>query len=337
MRILRKLLLPFSWLYGIVVFIRNLMYDSGWLKSMSYDFPVICIGNLSVGGTGKSPMTEYVIRLLSPKFKIAVLSRGYKRLSDGFVMASDAIGVKDLGDEPYQYHRKFKDIAVAVDADRQNGINELRERTSAEVIILDDAFQHRKVKAGLNILLTVYGDIYKDDHLLPAGNLRDNKSQSKRADIIIVTKCPIELPIEAQKDVSKRLALEEGQRLYFSTITYEEHIYGSNSKMSLEELKNEEVTLVTGIANPGPLLHFLKSRDISFEHLSYPDHHNFSPMEIKFLQKKHFVLTTEKDFVRLEDELDKAFYLPIRTDFLENGDEFDSRLLEFAGNGLLAD
>src|SRR6187402_1934602 len=191
MNFLRKILFPFAILYGFITSIRNFLFDKGILKAYSFDLPVIAVGNLSVGGTGKTPQIEYLIRLLSDKYKVATLSRGYKRQSEGFVLASPASDALQLGDEPFQFYKKFRNIQVAVDANRKNGIEQLlSDSNSPEIILLDDAFQHRKVKAGFYILLTSYGDLFCNDYMLPTGNLRESRSGAQRANIVIVTKCP---------------------------------------------------------------------------------------------------------------------------------------------------
>src|SRR6478752_5452103 len=191
MNLLRKILFPFAVLYGFITSIRNFLYDNNLLKSYSFDLPIIAVGNLSVGGTGKTPQIEYLIRLLSPKYKVATLSRGYKRKSEGFVLADETSNAEILGDEPFQFFQKFKNIQVAVDANRKNGIEQLLSQSEKpEVILLDDAYQHRKVKAGFYILLTTYDDLFCKDFILPMGNLRESRRGAKRADVVIVTKCP---------------------------------------------------------------------------------------------------------------------------------------------------
>ncbi|MEL4307876.1 tetraacyldisaccharide 4'-kinase [Joostella sp. CR20] len=330
MRSWRKLLLPFSWVYGVVIIIRNYLFDIQVLKSVQYDFPVICIGNLSVGGTGKTPMTEYVAKTLLATYKTAILSRGYKRASKGFLLADEYTTVTELGDEPFQYHSKLKGVSVAVDEDRQHGISLLKQRVNPDVILLDDAFQHRKVKAGLNILLTMYNDLYVDDLLLPAGNLRDTKAQAKRASIIVVTKCPFNLSAEKQQQIIEKLHISKHQKVFFTGISYQEEVLSTSEKIQLESLKNRKFTLVTGVAHPEPLLKYLTEKGLLFEHLKYPDHHNFSDSEIKKLQEKAFVLTTEKDFVRLEKSLTNVFYLPIETVFLDQqNNAFNKLVLDF--------
>ncbi|MCM5661587.1 tetraacyldisaccharide 4'-kinase [Galbibacter mesophilus] len=328
----RKLLLPFSWIYGAIILVRNYLFDVQVLKSVRYNFPVICIGNLSVGGTGKTPMTEYVAKLLNVSYKTAILSRGYKRSSKGFVLASEDTTVEIIGDEPFQYFQKLKGVTVAVDENRQHGISELQQTLNPDVVILDDAFQHRKVTAGLNILLTMYGDLYVDDLLLPAGNLRDLKSQARRAAIIVVTKCPIDLEEIEKQEIKRKLRLRAGQQVFFSTIAYQKEFLGSQSQLSLAAIKDKNFTVVTGIANPAPFLSYLKGQGLQFEHLKYRDHHKFSAREIDTLKKKELIVTTEKDYVRLAPELNNVVYLPIKTTFLDGKEAFDAAILNFVQN-----
>ncbi|QLE01707.1 tetraacyldisaccharide 4'-kinase [Galbibacter sp. BG1] len=330
MRRWRKLLLPLSWIYGVVIFIRNYLFDIQFFKSVSYDFPVICIGNLSVGGTGKTPMTEYIAQLLSSHHNTAILSRGYKRVTSGFILSDENASAESIGDEPFQYHKKLKEVHVAVDEDRRHGISSLKQMVHPEVVILDDAFQHRKVKAGLNILLTMYNDLYVNDLLLPAGNLRDLKSQAKRAEIIVVTKCPPKLSVQERDEIIERLNPCSHQKVFFATIVYKEHAYANSEKFSLQNLQGRSITVVTGIAHPEPFLNYLESIGLQFDHKQYADHHNFSPSEIEELKQKELILTTEKDYVRLENKLNNVFYLPIEVSFISEEDTFKTEVLNFA-------
>ncbi len=321
MKLLRKLLFPIVPIYHGVTWLRNIGYDKGILKSKSYDFPVICVGNLSVGGTGKSPMIEYLIRLLKDEYKIATLSRGYKRSTQGFQIANDQSSALTIGDEPYQFFNKFKDIIVSVDANRQNGISKLRQLNSKpDVILLDDAFQHRKVEAGFNILLTKYNNLYVDDFALPTGDLREPKSGAKRADVIIVTKCPDNISEEEKTSIVRRLKPEANQTMFFSSISYSNKIFSKDTEKELEHLNHTEFTLITGIADASPLVNHLKKLSFNFEHLNFKDHHVFSDTELNALAEKSLIITTEKDFVRLKDALpsDKLFYLPIEANILDS-------------------
>ena len=254
---LRKILYPVSIIYGAIIKVRNYLYNKQIFKSTKFEMSTIVVGNLSVGGTGKTPQIEYLIRLLRASFEVAVLSRGYKRKSKGFVLANETVNAEIIGDEPYQYYQKFSTIKVAVDADRVNGIEELsRLEEKPEVILLDDAYQHRKVEGGFNILLTSYNNLYIDDKMLPTGNLREQVSSAKRAQVILVTKCPNNLSEDAQLNIIQKLKPKHNQTVFFTCIEYDAKLKGS-SELLVEDLKSYEVLLITGIANPVPLTQFL--------------------------------------------------------------------------------
>ena len=331
MKLIRKITFPFVPIYYVVTSLRNKLYDLGIKKAVVYNFPIICVGNLSVGGTGKTPMVEYLINLLKDDYKLATLSRGYKRKTKGFQLANEMSSAYMVGDEPFQFYNKFKnDVLVAVDSDRNNGIQTLRLlENKPEVILLDDAFQHRKVKAGFNILLTSYHNIYTDDFVLPTGNLREPKNGAKRANIIVVTKCPMGLNEIDKTSIIEKLDIEPYQNVFFSFINYGENVFSFESKMNLNDLKG--FTLVTGIANANPLVQFLKEKDLKFEHLNYNDHHDFSKTTIKELETKGLILTTEKDFMRLKQFptlINKLFYLPIAIG-LDNQLKFNNLIKDF--------
>ena len=313
---MRFLLLPFAILYGLGVRLRHFLYDRGWLSSKRYPFPILCVGNLTVGGTGKTPMVEYLVRLLGQE-QVAILSRGYRRKTRGFVLADDSATAMTLGDEPYQYHCKFPRATVAVCESRQEGIERLLENPHFKYIILDDAFQHRKVQAGTNLLLTSYDKLYTQDFLLPVGSLRDIRSRARKAQIIIVTKCP-ELTQTEQEKIIQQLKPLPSQKVYFTTIAYSDRVYSHEDSQALKDFIATPFTLVTGIANPTPLVDFLEKQGASFEHLAYSDHHHFSNRELEFLRQKGRILTTEKDYVRLEGALSTLYYLPIETQFLND-------------------
>lgn len=315
MKLIRNLAFPFVPVYYAVTSLRNALYDLGLKKSTAYTFPVICVGNLSAGGTGKTPMIEYLIDLLKGDYKIATLSRGYKRKTKGFQLANEFSSAESLGDEPFQFYNKFKkDILVAVDADRTNGIEQLRELDNPpDVILLDDAFQHRRVKAGFNILLTTFSKPYFKDIVLPTGNLRESRKGAKRANMIIVTKCPDSLSEAEKSKFIKAINPEKDQNVFFSSIEYSNEIFSEESNKSIDTVNN--FTLVTGIANANPFVDFLNKKDLKFEHLNYKDHHNFSQKDVIELEKKVLIITTEKDFMRLKQYQslkDKLFYLPIK-------------------------
>ena len=333
--LLRKLLFPFAVLYGLITSIRNFLFDKGILKSYSFDLPIIAVGNLSVGGTGKTPQIEYLIRLLSDKYKVATLSRGYKRESEGFILAQANTTAKILGDEPFQFFEKFINIQVAVDADRKNGIEQLlSQNDKPEVILLDDAFQHRRVKAGFYILLTSYGDLYLDDFMLPTGNLRESRGGAKRANVIIVTKCPNALSAEKQIEIRNKLKLAANQELYFTFIEYDDFVFGANQKININEIQANSKLLVAGIARPLPFFDFLHNEKENC--LTFPDHHNFTDkdiLEIRNLAKNNKIITTEKDYVRLKGSLpsDQLYYLPIRSSFISGSNTFDKTILNYVG------
>lgn len=320
LQFLRKIAFPFSLIYALVVHVRNYLFDWGVFKSISYETPTICVGNLSVGGTGKTPMIEYLISALS-NHKIAVLSRGYKRKSMGFILATPSSTVAELGDEPFQIHRKFPNISVAVDADRQNGIAQLEKLVHPDVILLDDAFQHRKVKPKFSILLTAYGKLYPKDWYLPTGNLRDAKREARRAQVIIVTKCPQNLPKIEKETIIGFLRPKPHQQVLFSHLTYAQKLKdGKGSEIAPSELRDKNIALVTGIASPTPLVKHLEDIGLDFQHLAFGDHHNFSSDEITKFKLFDIVLATEKDFVRLSGKVEPLFYLEIAHEFdLEDG------------------
>ena len=334
MKLLRKIFFPIVPIYYVVTSLRNKLFDLNVLKSKSYNLPIICVGNLSVGGTGKTPMIEYLIRLLQEDNKLATLSRGYKRSTSGFKLASSITKIDEIGDEPFQFHQKFKDIIVAVDENRQHGIEELLKiDNSLKIILLDDAYQHRKVKAGFNILLTTYSNLYTDDIMLPTGDLREPRKGAERADIIVVTKCKKSISDIEKDRIRNKLKLNDNQNLFFSSIAYGYSVLSANKTLEVSDLKDKNFTLVTGIANAQPLVDYLKSEALNFEHLNYKDHYNFTDKDLDVLNQKELIITTEKDYVRLIKQLDntKLFYLPITVE-IDNADEFDKLIRQFVIN-----
>ena len=322
MKNLRKVLFPFAAGYGGITSLRNYFYNQGYWDSKSYELPVICVGNLSVGGTGKTPMIEWLIRLLKDDFKVAVLSRGYKRNTTGFLEVLTTHTAGEVGDEPLQFKQKFPKVIIAVCADRRTGISQIKD--AADVILLDDAFQHRKVKPSFSILLTSYLDPYFKDFLLPAGNLRESRKGADRANVIIATKVP---PHTAYAKIQEFKLLVDSlpeQKVYFSKIDYAKQLIGKTEILALDYLANKKFTLVTGIANPTPLVEFLKEQNFNFEHKKFPDHHSFAESEIESLRKEELLITTEKDYMRLKDDLQKyaLYYLPIKTEILNNQGQF---------------
>ena len=332
---------PLSWLYGLGVGLRNKLFDWGWLRSKSFDVPVICIGNLAVGGTGKTPHTEYLIKLLQANgLNVATLSRGYKRKSHGYVLANAQSDAHQIGDEPEQMKHKFPHIRVAVDENRCRGIEQLLKLKDpgVEVVLLDDAFQHRYVKAGLNILLTDYHRLLCDDVLLPAGRLREPASGKNRAQIVIVTKCPDNIKPIDFNIITKRLHLFPYQQLYFSRFCYGklQPLFpqtGSNPQTFSLLKGSEQVLLVTGIASPAPLQKEVESYTPHVKLLAFADHHNFTAKDLQQIEEQfsllekdnRLIITTEKDAARLKlhpalDERLKPYIyvLPIEIEILQN-------------------
>ncbi len=339
----RILLLPFSLLYWLGISIRNFLFNKNIFKSSHFGLPLICVGNLAVGGTGKSPMVEYLVRLLKDHYKVATLSRGYKRKTKGYALANEATTALDIGDEPMQFHLKFPEIPVAVGEERQDAISQLlHDRPATQVIILDDAFQHRSIIAGMNILLTDFNNLFTKDFYLPTGDLRDLKSSYKRAEVIVVTKCRANLSMAERNKIAKEINPLPYQHLFFTCLEYGQ-IYHISTNDILNLTPNTEVLLVSGIANPAPLKAMLEEHSNGYQMLQYADHHIFSIDDLKDIKHKFdkietkdkIILTTEKDAVRLakfENEIQALpFYiLPVRHHFLfEEGDKFDQLMKGF--------
>jgi tetraacyldisaccharide 4'-kinase len=348
---IHRWLYPASWLYGFGVWVRNRLFDHGILHERSFELPVICVGNITVGGTGKTPHTEYLIRLLQKEYKVAVLSRGYKRQSKGFVLAGEHTTVEELGDEPYQMKQKFPDIHVAVDADRCHGIEQLSNHHVAfgtEVILLDDAFQHRYVKAGLNILLVDYNRLITDDALLPAGRLREPKSEKQRAHIVIITKCPKDLSPLDLRMLGRQMELYPYQRLYFTTLVYGKlrPLGGGERTYSLKQIQREvHILLVTGIANPTQLQEDLAAYNSHITPMAFGDHHAFTASDLRAIcerfralpEGRRMIITTEKDAARLarhpdlpDDVREFTLVLPVEISFLQDQQEsFNLNITEY--------
>ena len=345
-------LYPLSILYRLITDFRNFLFDTGISHSEEFRLPVICVGNITVGGTGKTPHTEYLIELLRKEFKVAVLSRGYKRKSTGFRIADTKSSVSEIGDEPLQIFRKFPEILVAVDRNRANGIRTIiTEHPETDVIILDDGFQHRSVKPGLSILLTDYNRLITRDYLMPYGNLRENRNNRKRADLIVVSKTPGEITEPAMTDIMKELKSHQGQKLFFTSVSHGDLIplfeNPDLKRYNLPETdpENYGAVLITGIAVPGILMMFLDKYFKEIIHLKFPDHHYFTENDIDKVKTalndlttgEKLVITTEKDAVRLreftniEDQLKRIFFcVPVKVGFLKNYKrEFDNLILEY--------
>ncbi|MBS1597758.1 MAG: tetraacyldisaccharide 4'-kinase [Bacteroidetes bacterium] len=329
LKTIRILLLPFSFLYALVIFVRNWCFDKKIIASTTFNLPLICVGNIAVGGTGKSPMVEFLIKRLRDHFPIAILSRGYKRKTKGYALATSTATALEIGDEPMQFLTKFPDVTIAVGEERVVAIPQLlHDRPATKAIILDDAFQHRSVRAGLNILLTEYNNLFTRDWFLPTGDLRDEKRSYKRAQVIIVTKCEQDLSLKEKNDLIKEIRPLENQHIFFSSIQYGDAYHIINHQ-NLKIDNSFEILLVTGIANPRPLKEFLDKNARSYDQLIYSDHYIFRIDDLKTIikrfeniqSKNKIILTTEKDAVRLmkfEQELKALpFYvIPIEPKFL---------------------
>ena len=319
-----------SLLYRFIITIRNFLYNIGILKSFEFKIPIISVGNLVLGGSGKTPTIEYLIRLLSKKYKIAVLSRGYGRKSTGFILADYNSDAGTIGDESMQYYKKFKNIIVSVDSNRVRGINKLIKLNSKlEIVLLDDAYQHRKVKPGMSILLTKFNDLYSDDNIFPLGNLRESKRNANRADIIIVTKCNSDINEDQKKQVIQKLNISDNQKIYFSSIKYSKMVYDKESSKPLSEFKNIKFTLVTGIADSSHLINYLNDSGYNFNHILFKDHHNFSDSDIIKIDRNNLIITTEKDYVKLFTKITSSlYYLPI--EFVINNEvDFNKQILDY--------
>ncbi len=346
---MKRLLAPVSWIYAIVLYIRHKLYDWGILKSRSFSVPTICIGNLALGGTGKTPHTEYLIRMLRDKVNVAVLSRGYRRKSKGFILADENSTHEQIGDEPLQYRLKFNDITIAVDEDRCDGISKLMHlENHPDVVLLDDAFQHRKIRLGLNVLLTEYYNLYKNDMLVPAGHLRDIKTAADRADIIIVTKSPRVLLPYDKRNVINVINAKPYQKIFFTYIDFQplKPVNEKAKNINFEDIKS--VYLFCGIANPYTLEDYLKRKFNTLIINYFSDHHSYNDSDIdeiisgydSVIGKNKMIVTTEKDLMRITNSsyLNRfnnipLFVIPIEVRFNDNKEEetFNNLILNYVG------
>ena len=330
---IRIILFPFSFLFGIITYLRNKLYDWKCIPSVHYnDIYVVSVGNITVGGTGKTPFVEYLLRMLSPKYQVAVLSRGYKRKTKGFKFADDNVTPDELGDEPYQIKQKFPNVVVAVDTDRVEGIAIIRKTyPDTQIILLDDAFQYRKIKPNLSILLADYSRPLYNDSMLPGGRLREWKCFAKRADIMVVTKTPDAITPVEQRNMQLEYTRSFPNDIFFSSIGYEEPtpVFANGNPLSSADFPQYEMLLVTGIAHPKPFETYIRQHASSVQTISFPDHHHFSEKDITQISEKwaenqtisKIILTTEKDAVRLqqmkipETIISYMYYLPIELFF----------------------
>lgn len=342
-------LLPLSWLYGIGVRFRNWMFDIGLLKSQSYNTPVISVGNITVGGSGKTPHVEYLVNLLHNTVKVAVLSRGYRRKTKGYLLADESTTMPEIGDEPFQIHRKYDDIYVAVDKNRRRGIDRLKHddaTNDVEVILLDDAFQHRYVKPGVNILLVDYHRLIIYDRLLPAGRLREPKEGTVRADIVIITKCPTDLKPMEFRVLKRAMNLFPFQELFFTTIKYNDltAVFGNDKRPVSSITSDTHILLLTGIASPQQMIVDLQTTSKHITPLTFGDHHQFTladeeriNSEFEALPSPKIIITTEKDSTRLlhtealSDNVKQSTYaLPMEIKFLLGGEkEFNKKIISY--------
>jgi tetraacyldisaccharide 4'-kinase len=345
------LLYPLSLVYGAITRIRNFLYSSGILHRHEFSIPIICVGNITVGGTGKTPHSEHIIRILKDKFKVALLSRGYMRKSRGYRKISPEMGPGEAGDEPLQICRKFPDIIVAVDSDRVKGVNTImKEHPETEVIILDDGFQHRRILPGFTVLLTDFNRLMIRDHLLPYGNLRESVVNMYNADVILVTKCPEDISPIQRRIIVKEIDKAPYQNLYFTSVEYMDPVpvfEGIKPGVVFSGVKpaKPSVILVTGIANPAPLKEYIGKLSGGVTHLIYPDHHSFTEKDlIKIVDAfkaemapEKFIITTEKDAVRFREFTNIAeplktlfYYIPVGVKFLnEDQKEFDNLITDY--------
>lgn len=343
---MRVFLYPLSLIYSFVLYIRHRLFDINLLRSKSFDIPIICVGNLSFGGTGKTPHTEYLIRLLSKSMKVAVLSRGYGRSTKGFVLAHEGVTHEEIGDEPLQYFTEFPDIIVAVDENRVEGVRRLMDMDiKPDVILLDDAFQHRRIKPGYNILLTDYHSLYSKDHLTPVGNLRDIKSEARRANVIIVTKCPVVIDPYTKRNIIESLKPKPYQKVLFSHISFDDLEPLNETAKAKDLAQCRSIFMFCGIANPYPLEDYLKRKTNTLSTIIFNDHHSFTKENINailegfnnVIGKNKIAVTTEKDTMRLTNSLNlfeniPLFSIPIKVRFHEDdGDIFNKEIIDYVG------
>ena len=338
----RIILWPFSLPYGWITALRNLFFDIGWLTSKSYPLPIICIGNLSTGGTGKTPMTEFVLKNINPG-KGAMVSRGYGRKTKGLVIANPDSTVNEIGDEPFQIFNKFPGIKMALAEKRELGIQAILKMNSADFIVLDDAFQHRHVKASYHILLSTFQDPFYSDFILPAGNLRESRKGISRADLVVITKCPDNLKEQEAQIIKNKIP---GKKICFPTIKYgsPQNSVAMQNPVAPQDFAELRILALTGIANPKPFIQHLNQKFKISEHRKFPDHHNFTQSEMDGLTKyldenpNRQILTTEKDWVRLKSKMDthylkRVYFLPIELKILFNEEEnFKAEIKEHIQN-----
>ena len=337
MKLIRLLLIPIAMLYGLILSIRNGLFNFKFFKSQHTLLPSIGIGNLSTGGTGKSIVVDYLISIYHSNYSIAVLSRGYGRKSTGFKIANSSSSAIEIGDEPFQFFKKYPNIKVVVGENRVSAVNKIfKYEPKINLLILDDVMQHRWITPSHLILTTTYSNPFFNDFILPFGNLREYAVGKKRAQTIIVTKCPSGFSEQNRIDFEKKCNLLSTQNIFFTKINYSETILNNNEKLDFVNLKSKKIVLVTGISDSQPLVEFLNSNNISFNHLKYRDHFNYDTMAIKKIKKEansSLILTTEKDYGRLFPLLksNKLYYIPINLTFFSKNEEheFNEKIKSF--------
>ena len=337
---MKLLLYPLSIIFDLITSFRNLLFDLGLIDSVQYKIPTIGVGNISTGGTGKSMLVDYLIELLKIKYNITTLSRGYNRDTSGFIQASSKSSAYEIGDEPYQFYSKHPEINVVVCEDRRKGMKLiLNNLPNTQVSIWDDIFQHRYVKPGLMLLTTTFKYPYYEDEILPIGNLRENRNSSKRADLIIITKCPEDLSRKDQSAFIQKLNPNENQKVFFSTVSYKKNLKSDSSSIHIDTLKDDEFILVTGIADSSYLVKYLENKSLKFQHLKYADHYNFKKSSIDkilSISRNKKIITTEKDYGRLKPKISKIdiYYIEVSIEFPDNINQinFDESVKEFIEN-----
>jgi len=325
MSVIRFLVFPLSIIFKFVTDLRNKLYDCNFLKSEKISVPVISVGNLSTGGTGKTPMVDFIINNLKKDYDISVLSRGYKRKLKGFIEIKNSDNPIQVGDEPFLLKSNHVEVPIFVCEDRVEGANKIISESDTNLILMDDAFQHRKISRNLDIVLTDYNNLFYKDYLLPYGYLRESRKNINRADIIIVTKCPLDFNKADANKIKNQINPKKTQSLFFSQINYSEILYGFK-EVPFKSITNSKLTLVTGIANSQPLKEYLRKNNVIFNHFEYPDHYNYSMKDVNKIlatTKNNLILTTKKDYYKLSQfKIDNLLYIDIEVKFFDGKQRF---------------
>ena len=331
MSVIRFLVFPLSIIFKFVTDLRNKLYDCNFLKSEKISVPVISVGNLSTGGTGKTPMVDFIINNLKKDYDISVLSRGYKRKLKGFIEIKNSDNPIQVGDEPFLLKSNHVEVPIFVCEDRVEGANKIISESDTNLILMDDAFQHRKISRNLDIVLTDYNNLFYKDYLLPYGYLRESRKNINRADIIIVTKCPLDFNKADANKIKNQINPKKTQSLFFSQINYSEILYGFK-EVPFKSITNSKLTLVTGIANSQPLKEYLRKNNVIFNHFEYPDHYNYSMKDVNKIlatTKNNLILTTKKDYYKLSQfKIDNLLYIDIEVKFFDGKQRFLNTIKE---------